>query len=148
MTTDNAKPAVITAAQFVADGYAAKVAAGECVVRDDSKCIVLRVDPEEDGHDDHVLISYTDGLMVYSWAYERDTKFTVHWLPATPATADEVTRLRAENARLREALANARFDASFIKEYGGAVEWSSCKLSLQRMYDRLTAALNATQEAS
>jgi len=120
VTTDNAQPAVITAAEFVSGGYAQRVAAGECVVMDATKCIVMRVSTDENGDDDHILISYTDGLETYWWAYERDAKFTVHWLPAT----DELASLRAQVARYRAAL-----KAIIQLDYGDTVQIARAALA-------------------
>lgn len=96
MTTET-KPSVITAAEFVADGYAAKIAAGECVVYDHDKDYVVGGKQMET----LVWIEYCDNGNFHS--YDPNSKFTVRWLPATPAS-DELASLRAANARYQAAL--------------------------------------------
>lgn len=102
MTTET-KPSVITAAEFVADGYAAKIAAGECVVYDHDKDYVVGGKQMET----LVWIEYCDNGNFHS--YDPNSKFTVRWLPATPAS-DELASLRAANARYRTAMIAAADD--------------------------------------
>lgn len=152
MTTDNAKPAVITAAEFVAGGYAERIAAGECVVRCPRGWGVESVVLDEPVG--MVSAFYHDGD--YNW-YETGKLFVVEWLPATPATEAEVTRLRAENARLREKATrwrnalevivnNADTYQSSVKEpvsdyYRGVIDGRNATVHIAR------AALDATGEA-
>lgn len=107
----NERPVTITAAEFVANGYAAKIARGECVVsffgqpiRNLTPCI------SEDRH----VIWFANFNHVTALA-NLDDVFTVEWLPPTDrdeaAHAEmtagqeaEIARLQAEVARLREAL--------------------------------------------
>lgn len=106
MKNDNAKPAVITAAEFVAGGYAERIAAGECVVRyfADNEMISVAEPGELTVANGMTLFHFRKKGKLSAGAFLDDARFTVEWLPATPSTDDEVTRLRAENARLRAAL--------------------------------------------
>lgn len=152
MTTDSAKPTVITAAQFASE-YVEYVASGKCVVMDEAKCIVMRVSSDE-CTDGTILLSYTDGAQTYWWEYDVEDEFTVHWLPATSSSVDEVTRLRAENARLRAALDKC---ARLWPGLGCTIpeEWMSKERHYQigfqdglaRVSRIARAALDATEEA-
>lgn len=127
MTTET-KPSVITAAEFVADGYAAKIAAGECVVYDHDKDYVVGGKQMET----LVWIEYCDNGNFHS--YDPNSKFTVRWLPATPAS-DELASLRAANARYRTAMIAAADDLD--NAYGENTMVAA----------RIRAALAETEEA-
>lgn len=112
MTTDNAKPAVITAAEFVAGGYAERIAAGECKVF--ALTWSVKTLERQDGVWFYVFQSSGDGHEYPYLQFDTDTPPLLEvydtatasggTVAASSTDADEVARLRAEVARLREAL--------------------------------------------
>lgn len=127
MTPDNA-PTVITAAEFVSGGYAAKVAAGECVVIDQDKDFVINATKTPS----LVMIEYLSRTSSDFVSLDPDEKLTVRWFPAT----DELASLRAQVARYRAALEAIVSSANAMETKSnrypqndallhGAVAWSS-----------------------
>jgi hypothetical protein len=107
MTTETKNPAVITAAEFVADGYAAKVAAGDVIARGTTGERVTRIRASNDP-DWELEAFYPDEISSKVWwGLTGDCPIDLEWLyptdDATPAT-DELASLRAANARYRSAL--------------------------------------------
>ena len=107
MTTETTKPSVITAAQFVADGYAAKVAAGDVIARGTTGERITRIRVSNDP-DWKLEAFYPDEISSKVWwGLTGDCPIDLEWLyptdDATPAT-DELASLRAANARYRAAL--------------------------------------------
>ena len=108
MSTSEQKPTTITAIEFMEGGYVKMIKEKKCEVRD-------TVDDEPVDN----LVQEWRGIYAYTWTdgegmnwgCHADEQFTVEWLqPAAGVTEaqgseeDELTALRAENARLREAL--------------------------------------------
>lgn len=82
-----AKPTTITAQEFVANDYAAKIAAGECVVKNPlyKKEIIISIEliKPNSANWDIAIIDTRSTYRSYS-----DTKLTVEWLPQADAKPD------------------------------------------------------------
>lgn len=124
MTTNNSKPTVITAADFVRDGYAAKIAAGECVVEYKDKSGAIN-EVSIDSRDGSYLATATPnpvmvaegtvdpGVQIGFLDYEGLYEFAVTWLPEQPEPA-KPEAVAGESSILTD---KALFDA--VKEIQG-----------------------------
>ncbi len=140
MTTDNAQPTVITAAEFVSGGYAQRVAAGECVVTNSSGLTIINV--KLDALDDRIAaVSYVGGNFSYT---DARNLLTVRWLPAT----DELASLRALVARYRSALERMKRHIASAEQIERKIyEWSP-EIDLYETLTRIAdAALAEMEEA-
>ena len=89
METTQERKSEITAAEFVAGGYAAKVAAGECVVRDiEEGSRVISMSTEGEFRDVYAVSMWATDC---EWMDEvsSDTLFAVEWLTPPPTPIDD-----------------------------------------------------------
>lgn len=97
-TATSEKPTTISAREFVEQGYEEKVKRGECGVMDGNKVIVADL-PEQIL--DHLWFQVSLGNSRFNKGYDRNSLFSVTWLPATPPP-EQATKpqLSPDEARL------------------------------------------------